>query len=574
MINYFHYIIIFYYNIWNMNTRLIKFTWFIIKVWKKINIPLLLILALAVFTRFYDLTWDSYRFYNPDELKVTHMINSIKFFSQMQPNSFTYNGFYIYLVRAVVEVKAWLLGDPASMGEYDNLLFLSRTVTAILSILTVAEFYLFCKSFLKKQTALIVTFIFTINIGLIQQAHFGTTDTALLFFLMSLLLVSSRIFREPKKVRLWILAGVLYGLAIGTKTTGTMFGLILGITWLVLTVRDRKWGYIFLFLLTLLLAAAVAYCTTPYSFLNWSEYMGAMNFEKGVLDLSIDVPWNMQFVDRPYYKFLADAAFILTPFVGICGILGLAVWTVKMIKSRDAGMGWVLIAWFLAYFIFITYTPVRFIRYLLPLVFPVIAGMGIAIDWVNDIFNRNTLFKRIFLFFTLIIPLLIFVFFLNVYKGDTREEASRWMANNTSGKITVLVESYDYGLPIQLDSRNTNEFVTYDAFIPDSSEKFTVLALKMQKADYIILSSRRFSGTIPPLAKRFPHMSKFYTKLDNGYLGFDKVGEFRSGPGLFGYTINDDVFEETFQTFDHPPVRIYRNNKLLNKDQIYSKLMD
>lgn len=104
----------------------------------------------------------------------------------------------------------------------------------------------------------------------------------------------------------------------------------------------------------------------------------------------------------------------------------------------------------------------------------------------------------------------------------------------------------------------------------DNPQKLTDLYEGLSKADYVVLSSARASGSIGKLPEQFPIMSKYYQFLDSGKLGFDKVAEITSYPQLFGIIINDSSAEETFWVYDHPGVKIYRKTRELSRGEFFS----
>ena len=52
----------------------------------------------------------------------------------------------------------------------------------------------------------------------------------------------------------------------------------------------------------------------------------------------------------------------------------------------------------------------------------------------------------------------------------------------------------------------------------------------------------------------------FYKALFAGVLGFDLVRVVTNYPSLFGYEFRDDFAEESFQTYDHPKILIFKKS--------------
>jgi hypothetical protein len=53
-----------------------------------------------------------------------------------------------------------------------------------------------------------------------------------------------------------------------------------------------------------------------------------------------------------------------------------------------------------------------------------------------------------------------------------------------------------------------------------------------------------------------------------GELGYTEVATFASPPRLGPLVWNDDGAEETFQVFDHPTVRVFRNEGRLSEGEL------
>ena len=89
------------------------------------------------------------------------------------------------------------------------------------------------------------------------------------------------------------------------------------------------------------------------------------------------------------------------------------------------------------------------------------------------------------------------------------------------------------------------------------------MSITLERGDYLILASRRLSGTIGKAYDKYPFTSRYYDKLFDGILGYTLIQTFSSYPTLWGLEINDDGAEETFQVFDHPVVHIFKNSEHL-----------
>ena len=97
------------------------------------------------------------------------------------------------------------------------------------------------------------------------------------------------------------------------------------------------------------------------------------------------------------------------------------------------------------------------------------------------------------------------------------------------------------------------------------------MASALAGGEYLVISSRRWSGTLPHLSN-FPLMGRYYRLLFAGNLGYTPAATFRSAPRLGPLVFPDDSAEETFQVFDHPTVLIFQNTGHLTGDQLIEAL--
>jgi hypothetical protein len=156
--------------------------------------------------------------------------------------------------------------------------------------------------------------------------------------------------------------------------------------------------------------------------------------------------------------------------------------------------------------------------------------------------------------------------FMSIYRSlSTRTAASRWIYENITPQSVILREHWDYGLPVPLRGQQDPSFLfaTMNNYDPDTEEKVQNMSKILEGGDYLIVASRRLSGTIGRARDVYPFTSSYYEKLFAGRLGYTSMQTFSSYPAVWGFELNDDKAEETFQVFDHPVVHIFKNSKRL-----------
>ena len=79
-----------------------------------------------------------------------------------------------------------------------------------------------------------------------------------------------------------------------------------------------------------------------------------------------------------------------------------------------------------------------------------------------------------------------------------------------------------------------------------------VCSIKLDQADYVILSSNRAHASATRMPMRYPALIRYYRALFDGDLGFELVADVTSYRTLFGVAIPDESAEEAFSVYDYP----------------------
>ena len=238
---------------------------------------LIFILLIASFLRFYKLMHDSPYFFNPDErnmgLAVTRLILPEKlsaipsciisefFYNRpktndqrpttncsLNPHFFAYGQFPLYLAYASDQLSKPITSlftkdqqlatnDQRLTTNFPSAVFWLRFWSAFLSVSTVLIVYFISRQILPTNYSLITAALAAFTPGLIQSAHFGTTESLLTFFFLLVIYLSMKLSKNLKKInshkypasagsRLWrnlILISLSIGFSLGSKLTGIFF---------------------------------------------------------------------------------------------------------------------------------------------------------------------------------------------------------------------------------------------------------------------------------------------------------------------------------------------------------------
>ena len=162
----------------------------------KVNKALILIIFLLITTRFVNLTWGFPYLFHPDERNIVISLEQLRcpnifdIKNCLNPNFFAYGQFFIYLGKLV---SIW----SKNLSFVDITLIL-RSISAIFSILTAVAGILIIKEitenknkiFSDKVILISSSLLFIFSPSLIQFAHFGTTESLLMFFYTTIILFS------------------------------------------------------------------------------------------------------------------------------------------------------------------------------------------------------------------------------------------------------------------------------------------------------------------------------------------------------------------------------------------------
>jgi hypothetical protein len=149
---------------------------------------------------------------------------------------------------------------------------------------------------------------------------------------------------------------------------------------------------------------------------------------------------------------------------------------------------------------------------------------------------------------------------------NTRVQASEWIYANIPNMSKIAGEHWDDNLPLPIMNTFGKNFITTQLTVydPDSPEKINTLSQDLSRSDYFIISSRRVYYSILVNANKYPFTCNFYKLLFAEKLGYKLEKSFTNYPFYF----SDDFADESFQSYDHPPVYIFKNEKKLSASQI------
>jgi hypothetical protein len=551
----------------------------------KINKGFFLVLILALFlTRFINISWGFPYFFHPDERNIAMSLERLSCdFSNIRecfnPNFFAYGQFLIYLgfiIDKIFFINSFLaLRIISALSSVVIVFFCLKTIRNILS------------GSKKKDlnTFLLGSFLlFIFSPGLIQSAHFGTTESLLTMFYTAVLYLS--ILNIKNKISDWkyiLLSAVAIGAASATKISSLIFLLIPTV---VLFINNKATKKIIYFVFNLIIVALlVLIILSPFNIISFNEFINTVRYESNIALGNIKVFYTTQF------EYTVPIIFHLTkifPYslgvpVVILFILGFILLPYNKINNFLRIM-------FLIYFIPTSFLYVKWTRFTTP-IFPLM--IVVALLFLFELKSRAAdIIRRSNLFFWLIVIICIIpgVAFLSIYlKEDVRVQASRWINKNIPSNSIILSESGNVvDVPVYRNKDKNYQIISFDFYNLDNKDQLkNKLTEYLKTIDYIIVPSRRVFASYTCLTPKLLSdqlnvklylfggykncemlknsrflINEYYKMLFDGKK-FKKVKEFTSYPTieLFGkklFEMRDEFAEETFSVFDHPVIRIYK----------------
>ncbi len=535
----------------------------------KTNKVFFLILLMSFFLNLYGANWDGGHYLHPDErlylmaadIRLPKSLNEfLSPASPLNPHMFYYGPLPVYLYKLFFNFI-----NPAG-----NFLLTSRFLPGIFTILTIIIIFEIGKKAFDEKVGLLSGFLMTFSTGIIQHAHFITTESILNFFLYLILLLCILIIKK-KRYHLFIFVGILIALAATSKIVGYTFVFIPLTAYLYLLSRlpDRRKISVY-FICSLVLIVLISILLAPYQIIDYQNFLREQIYMQGVVLGTNRAPFTIIYNNTlPYLYpllriFPVTFGFLSLP-LGFIGLFLLLKKTLSIIIKRWPKIPprdfiiLLIMIYPISYFIWVGSWFAKFSRYYILLI-PFLSLMAA--------YMINRVNKKILILLLFIIAGNGLIFFKNIYfNTNPRMAASSWIYQNIPNSKTIASEYWDDSLPFPSSVSpvyNNRQLDLYDE--PDDYLKMSRLVNELYKSDYFITSSRRVYYSILRNKESYPLTAKLYQRLFSGQLGFTMKKKFTNYPFVF----SDDWADESFQSYDHPPVMIFINEKRFTPSKLIS----
>lgn len=552
-------------------------------------VVLALILLVAAYFRLHGLeTWDGASHQHPDERFLTIVSSKVSvpasladYFntqrSSLSPYNtgeerFAYGQLPLTLTRVVAE---W-----TGQTSFDTINGVGRALSALADLGTIVFAWFLARRVFGVRTAHLTALLLALTVLHIQLAHFFAVDTYVAFFAAGSLFFGQRAWQRESLLDA-LLAGILAGLATACKISALMLLPVLGLALIWPRAGRASMSQFFDGLTTFGVALVGAFfafrMAEPYAFLGpvaWTvrlnpQWLADKLYWAAVSSGTVDVPFMIVWANTSAYTFVLQAIvqWGMGPALGMAGLVGtlIATWGVVRGRARERE-AILLVAWTLLNLAYFGGQFAKYLRYLLPAYFALAILAAYALvqgtDWLARVrpWRIGTLHRWL-------APLVVagtaawaVAFSHGIYdQPHSRIQASDWMYANIPAGSTLATEHWDDSLPLGRPGQDPGrykytELALYD---PETPDKRTRLEAVLDQSQYVVMASRRLSGSIPRLPERYPLATTYYHLLQSGQLGFERVAHFQVEPTLGPLAIDDSNAQEDFTVYDHPLVDVW-----------------
>jgi len=417
------------------------------------------ILALAVVFRLWGITWGLHdatvsRRPHPDEWAIYWLFQWFSQHHNLNPCAhgstqcfFDWGSLYPYLAFAVHGASTPLLAllPSTTFGARADLTFVQsilagRFLSVMASVLTVYVVYHFARRAYAPRVGLVAALITALSTLLIQLAHFGTPDSTTILLLYTALLAMWWFVQAPS-FRRFGLASAASGMAMASEYHMGLLLAPLAVSWLLAERKKAAW------LPTGICIALITYLAiNAYALIDLQSFLAANEHTLRIRTVDSGAEYGDRW-SRYGSAWLYVVRYALGYGIG-------TLFTAWML----VGVGWaaarrrptelLLLSWLVPYFVLISISPAKFMRYSAPL----IPGLAIlAAGCTCAVFANSRINVRVGAAALAVIAVVYTVVYDGAYMSlfsslDPRSVAAGWLTQHAPRGSAIAFEERPNGL--------------------------------------------------------------------------------------------------------------------------------
>lgn len=502
------------------------------KLLVRFSTPLLifLILLFGILFRLWGIDFGLPYLYHPDEPVIIITAQNILRSGDTNPHFYLDPPFFIYL-NAFVYIPYLLytskVGGITSFSEIisprilvmgtgyslqPTTILMDRLLTCIFGIASILLLFFLARRYSRSTTVgLLAAFFLAISPGNIMNSKTITPDAHFVFFMLLTALFSLDIY-ERGRLRSYLLAGVITGLAAGVKYNGAMIA-VLPVAAHFLRCGNRSFRYIHLLVAAGLMSIISFILTNPYAVLDFENFYQGVQFE------ALHYSSGHAGMEGNTLSFYINNFWREGGLVHALGFIGMIFEVVHKKK------GSILMASFpVLFFLFISLYTVRNERTSLPVTpFLILFAATLVVRlWNIRIHDRWKVYCRVIL-----VGLTIGSSFMSISRSftrcsrltivDSRETSRIWIEQNIIVGSKIALEAYSpYVDPDKYHVYPLDRLILHDfSWFEQQDVDFIIASAGMFQRFYN--EPDRYADQISQYEQLFSYMELEKTFLDGGY---------------------------------------------------------
>lgn len=592
---------------------------------KKERILFLIIFVLAAFFRLYGTNWDQGQHLHPDERFLTMVTQTIEWpktisqyfdapSSPLNPHNKGFS-FFVYGLFPLLFVK--FIAEHFNLADYANLTLVGRQLSGLVDLGTTILVFLVAKEITQSEISkkihsiyyllftsafpFLAMFFYAVSILPIQLSHFYATDPYITFFITLTFYLGIKLLHK-RELKLVVLMGISFGLALGSKISSALFAPIPVLfiffstinRYLKNTSQIKKLEIkliplktIFAILVSCIISGILfsifSYLflrvSSPYTFATSNIFNITLNPKvvnnwkelKAFDGVDTAFPPALQWIPtKPYiYPFIHLLFWGLGLPIGIVSISSILFFTLNfgcLISKRKFSFLFfdaeyiilhIALLWTLALFIYQAGQFAKALRYLYSFMpFSPLLAAFFLVSIYEKCSNRQKRYGRWIGGFLLAVALVWSLGFMTIYtRNHSRVSASKWIYNTVPPGSTVSNEIWDDPQPLNIVGGDSSQYkgTMLSIYDPDNREKWDKILTALSTTDYIFLTSNRLWRSLTAIPYKYPYTAKYYQLLFSGKLGYEPIAAFTSYPCLLPKNLETDIKPDKDSTNLKPP---------------------